>query len=309
MQGKESGAQQTVVRLTVGPTDTTYTSLMWKAKDRNNGHLSIGPVHVDIPQHPVTLHGIMTRSTKQITSTLMEFKGTRILYRGKTSAMDDSDLEPRLPTVGPVEEEESHLIKPLVMTFQLVIKSFAVSAALLPSLQTQYKMERVSFKGVTGSKAKFSAILPKHTLSFTTKLENTTLPSEAVIDLPQVTFHAEYMQDQTHHTVEPKKAADGSMYSKGNYFKVCARYVIGGGPPAALLPLLDLLGAQYFSRFVTCSSFCPLIYFGSGSSTALLSLFVFVKYKLVTVIAQGLKQLANLGQGLAGILGGTVEQG
>ena len=177
-------AQQTVVRLTVGPTDTTYTSLMWKAKDRNNGHLSIGPVHVEIPQHLVTLHDIMTRSTKQITSTLMEFNGTRILYRGKTLAMDDSDLEPRLhPAVGPVVEEESHLIKPLVMTFQLVIESFAVSAALLPSLQAQYLMEMVSSKGVTGSKAKFSAILPKHTLNFTTKLESselredTTLPS------------------------------------------------------------------------------------------------------------------------------------
>ena len=71
-------AQQTVVRLTVGPTDTNYTSHMWKSKDRNTGHLSIGPVHVDIPQHPVTLHGIMTRSTKQITSTLMEFKGTTV---------------------------------------------------------------------------------------------------------------------------------------------------------------------------------------------------------------------------------------
>ena len=221
-------AQQTVVRLTVGPTDTNYTSHMWKSKDRNTGHLSIGPVHVDIPQHPVTLHGIMTRSTKQITSTLMEFKGTRILYRGKTSAMDDSDLEPRPPTVGTVEGEESHLIKPLVMTFQLVIESFAVSAALLPSLQAQYKMEMVTSKGVTGSKAKFSATLPKHTLSFTTKLESSelredsTLPSAAAIDLPQVTFLAEYIQDQSHPTLEPKKAADGSMYSKGNYFRAKA---------------------------------------------------------------------------------------
>jgi hypothetical protein len=130
--------------------------------------------------------------------------------------------------VGTVEEEESHLIKPLVMTFQLGIESFAVSAALLPSLQAEYKMEQVTSKGVTGSKAKFSAMLSKHTLSFTTKLESaelredSTLPSEAAIDLPQVNFHAEYIQDQTHPTLEPKKAADGSMYSKGNYFKAKA---------------------------------------------------------------------------------------
>ena len=226
LEGTSPG-QQIVVRLTVGPTDTNYTTHMWKAKDRNTGHLSIGPVHVDIPQHPVNLHGIMTRSTKQITSDLREFTGTRILYRGKASAMDDSDLETRPPTVGHVEEEESHLIKPLVMTFQLGVKSFAVSAALLPSLQAQYKMEQVTSKGVTGSKAKFSAVLSKHTLSFTTKLdsaelrEDSTLPSEAAIDLPPVNFHAEYIQDQTH-PLEPKKAADGSMYSKGNYFKAKA---------------------------------------------------------------------------------------
>ena len=52
-------------------------------KDKNDGSLIIGPVDVNIPQHPVTLHGIMTRSTKQLTNTLMEFKGTRILYKGK----------------------------------------------------------------------------------------------------------------------------------------------------------------------------------------------------------------------------------
>ena len=155
-------SQQTVVRLTVGPTETNYSSHMWKTKDKNSGSLSIGPVHLNIPQHPVTLHGIMTRSTKQITSTLMEFKGTRILYRGKTSGLDDSDLtQHSSPKMGGMDRaggeekgrhvldsqeggEESHLIKPLVMTFQLVVESFAVSAALLPSLLAEYKMTQVS---------------------------------------------------------------------------------------------------------------------------------------------------------------------
>ena len=226
---------QTVVRLTVGQTETNYTSHMWKTKDKNQGHLSIGPVHVDIPQHPVMLHGIMARSTKQITNTLMEFKGTRILYKGKTAALDDSDLtqhsspkitEPVTPSKKPpvqAPEEDSDLIKPLVMKFQLSIESFAVSAALLPSLQAQYKMENVTSKGVTGAKANFNIILPKQTLSFNTKLEkdiglDNTLPSEASIDLPRVYILAEYMQDESV-SIEPKKAADGSMYSKGNYFK------------------------------------------------------------------------------------------
>ena len=83
------------------------------------------------------------------------------------------------------------MLKPLVMTFFLEIESFAVSAALLPSLHAEYKMEKVVSKGLTGSKAKFSVLLPRHKLSFTTRLEETleretNLPSEASIDLPKV---------------------------------------------------------------------------------------------------------------------------
>ena len=183
----------------------------------------------------------MTRSTKQITSTLMEFKGTRILYRGRTTTtLDDSDLtqhsSPKLADQGAGQaghppgpetvqppQEESQLIKPLVMRFSLLIESFAVSAALLPSLQAQYKMENVASKGVTGSKANFNVVLPKHTLSFNTKLEqdvgsDNTIPSEAAIDLPKVNFIAEYIQDETQPNTK-ERDADGSKYSKGNYFK------------------------------------------------------------------------------------------
>ena len=94
---------------------------------------------------------LVDRSTKQITNTLMEFKGTRILYKGKTAPLDDSDLtqhsSPKItasvtpskkpPHAHAASEEDSNLIKPLVMKFQLSIESFAVSAALLPSLQAQ----------------------------------------------------------------------------------------------------------------------------------------------------------------------------
>ncbi len=49
--------------------------------------------------------------------------------------------------------------------------------------------------GLTGSKAKFSVLLPRHKLSFTTRLEETleretNLPSEASIDLPKVIIFA-----------------------------------------------------------------------------------------------------------------------
>lgn len=63
----------------------------------------------------------------------------------------------------------SGLIQPLVMEFQILLKSLSISAALLPSLQAQYKMDNVISRGISGYKAKFTIDLPKHMLSFTTK--------------------------------------------------------------------------------------------------------------------------------------------
>ena len=59
---------------------------------------------------------------------------------------------------------------------------------------------------MTGEKAKFVIELPRHTLSFNTKLKErvveeemdaseANLPSEASIDLPKVQVSAEYIQD------------------------------------------------------------------------------------------------------------------
>lgn len=53
----------------------------------------------------------------------------------------------------------------------IMLQSLSITAALLPSLQAQYKMDQVNSTGVTGSKAKFTIDLPQHSLSFTTKLQ------------------------------------------------------------------------------------------------------------------------------------------
>ena len=85
------------------------------------------------------LHSIVTRGTKELSSTLQEFRGVRILQRGNkasTVAEDQTDRgdaphggrsspkfhvppEQQLPR-SPVED--SKLIKPLVMQFHLVTK-------------------------------------------------------------------------------------------------------------------------------------------------------------------------------------------
>lgn len=105
---------------------------------------------------------------------------------------------PPAPTID-VEKPQhvSGLLEPIVMQFHLILQSLSITAALLPSLQAQYKMDQVTSSGITGSKAKFTIDLPQHSLSFTTKLQVTeaNLPSEASIELPKVHVSAEYIQD------------------------------------------------------------------------------------------------------------------
>ncbi|KAH9506664.1 hypothetical protein DERF_011385 [Dermatophagoides farinae] len=45
--------------------------------DSNHARILIGNVEVDIPQHPVALHGMMTRSGRQLTTTLQELRYSR----------------------------------------------------------------------------------------------------------------------------------------------------------------------------------------------------------------------------------------
>ncbi|XP_040563283.1 bridge-like lipid transfer protein family member 1 [Lepeophtheirus salmonis] len=227
--------EQTVVKVKIGKSQVLHSSQMWKTKDKNSGTMSVALVQVDIPQHPVDLHSIVTRGTKELSSTLQEFKNVRILQRVKTVGEELIPPRPedhRVPpiTVKPKKNgestlkspvEDSNLIKPLVMQFNLILHKLAISAALLPSLMAEYSMEKVTSRGVTGSKAKFIIDLPKHTLSFNTKLHDIDnsehgLPSEASIDLPPVHVKAEYIVDEPA-TNKSNPTPDDSVIRGGNY--------------------------------------------------------------------------------------------
>lgn len=58
------------MKVTVGKSQALYSSVTRRGRDKNSGLLTIGAVAVDIPQHPVALHGMMTRGSKQLSSTL-----------------------------------------------------------------------------------------------------------------------------------------------------------------------------------------------------------------------------------------------
>lgn len=61
-------SHRTVVRVSVGKSQALYS---WEVGRQGAASLvSIGGVRVDLPQHPVALHGVMTRSSRQLSSTL-----------------------------------------------------------------------------------------------------------------------------------------------------------------------------------------------------------------------------------------------
>jgi len=64
---------RTVVKINIGRSQGLYSSLTRRSGKHDSGLLSVGLVDIDIPQHPVILHGMVTRSSKRLSTTLQEF--------------------------------------------------------------------------------------------------------------------------------------------------------------------------------------------------------------------------------------------
>lgn len=168
----------TVVRVSVGKSQALYS---WEAaRPGGAALLSVGGVRVELPQHPVALHGVMTRSSRQLSSTLQELGVTRAASRLREEEAGSPPPPPPPPRARPSAP-------PLRLQFSLAVQSVSVTAALLPSLQAQYRMEHVSSAGVTGPGAHFTVELPQHSLSFVTRLQaEANLPAAAMVALPAV---------------------------------------------------------------------------------------------------------------------------
>lgn len=133
--------QQTVVKVTVGKSQAIYSSVSKRVKYKNSGLLTIGPVDIDIPQHPVALHGMVTRGSKQLSSTLQELRVTRASSR-LSKLPNDEDVGPQISpnkqtkSVQHVQTSElsrgtvreKGLLQPLVMEFSVILQ---VSSCLL----------------------------------------------------------------------------------------------------------------------------------------------------------------------------------
>lgn len=248
--------QQTVVKVTVGKSQTLYSSVTKRGKDKNNGLLTIGAIFIDIPLHPIQLHGMVTRSSKQLSTTLQELRVTRSSAR---TSKQNEDLESPLHAKETKEKKsvnvqqqqqqqphkqkhqqknskanqksnqnevnQSGFLQPLVMQFNAFFQSLSITASLLPSLQAQYKMENVAGKGTTGDKANFTIDLPSQCLSFITKASsqdtNVNLPPQASIPLPQVHIKAEFIPEEAMPKTKDTQI-DGVVLRQGGYLSASA---------------------------------------------------------------------------------------
>jgi hypothetical protein len=59
--------------MNIAESHSLYSTAVRRGRDHNSGLLSVGKIDFDIPQHPVALHGVVTRSSKRISTTLQEF--------------------------------------------------------------------------------------------------------------------------------------------------------------------------------------------------------------------------------------------
>lgn len=215
------GAQQVVVRATAGKSQALHS---WEAGRAGAAIASIGPVRVELPQHPVALHGVMTRSSRQLSSTLQE------LGVGRPQPPQPPQQQPAPPPPPPRRPPPPATAPPPVpapqLQFSVVVTSLSVTAALLPSLQAQYKMEHVHGSGVTGPKAHFIVDLPQHSLSFVTKLQMTeaNLPAAAMVALPAVSVRARVVEEspEAGGVGGGGAAPDGAVLRAGSYLAATA---------------------------------------------------------------------------------------
>ncbi|GFS00725.1 fragile site-associated protein, partial [Elysia marginata] len=82
---------QTVVTININKSQGLLTSVMRRGKEHNSTLVTIGVIDIDIPQHPVILHDMMSRSSKRITATLQELRWPAQSNKMHFSSEDNSN--------------------------------------------------------------------------------------------------------------------------------------------------------------------------------------------------------------------------
>ncbi|XP_065930909.1 bridge-like lipid transfer protein family member 1 isoform X3 [Magallana gigas] len=220
----------TVVTITIDKTQALHTTILRRGKEHNSAMISVGLIEVDIPQHPVVLHGMMTRGSKQISSTLQEFRrpvsrSSRNLdtVQEVSSAETFTGEAVKKPKTPAKEGEKINRPKFLHIHVKAIFQGLITGASLLPSLKAQHKTGSITLSGMTGKKSRFTMDLQKHQLSFKSKVQTTetSLPSEAEIELPPIHMYADYRPHKQGETPSDK-LGEGLVLKEGDFLHAVA---------------------------------------------------------------------------------------
>lgn len=221
---------KTVVTITIDKTQALHTTILRRGKEHNSAMISVGLIEVDIPQHPVVLHGMMTRGSKQISSTLQEFRrpvsrSSRNLdtVQEVSSAETFTGEAVKKPKTPAKEGEKINRPKFLHIHVKAIFQGLITGASLLPSLKAQHKTGSITLSGMTGKKSRFTMDLQKHQLSFKSKVQTTetSLPSEAEIELPPIHMYADYRPHKQGETPSDK-LGEGLVLKEGDFLHAVA---------------------------------------------------------------------------------------
>ena len=250
-----------LVKITIDKSQVV-SSQSTKGDENSTASLTVGPILFDVPQHSIVLHGMVTRSSRQLLGAIQELKSSYrppsvlskkpdIIEMDKISLHEEpihkiSGSNIRLPTpnkqtpdrrrgssakrdVSMVHSEAiiepKAIEKSIDLEFSIIVESFTIRAALLPSLRSQYQIGPVTSMGVTGSRAKFTIDVKDHHLSFNTNVETSSsqpnLSSSADFELPVIKVTADYLLEDKAEGLN-RKTEDGFILRKGSFWNTYA---------------------------------------------------------------------------------------
>ncbi|XP_003371517.1 conserved hypothetical protein [Trichinella spiralis] len=191
------------------------------SKMKNHLDLTIGPVSLDVPLHPGTLHGVVMRGKKTL-SERMPMLFTPLVVE------EVVQVKEKAPLMAPSRQffKKASWAE---FEFRIVVRGVHVDAALLPSLKATYRMGEAMSFGTTGGSAEFHVIVPSHQVVFDVKaLAGSSAQVVAPfvqIELPPLNSKGSYI----HAPLEPEPRfgngvplarSSGFVVRQGSYLKI-----------------------------------------------------------------------------------------
>ncbi|XP_065669615.1 bridge-like lipid transfer protein family member 1 isoform X3 [Hydra vulgaris] len=171
------------------------------AKSKLKTLLNVGPIAVEIPQHPGTILFVSNHFNKKLHKYFTEFERYKMSIRESQHSSSDHNENNMKESLA---SSNTHSL------FRFSTCSILVSATLLPSLKVEYKIEQINGFGNFNGKIKFALDLPQHFLSFKTKNQIVPLPASTHIFLPGISIDGHYIQ------ISKNVSSDNSTYFNGH---------------------------------------------------------------------------------------------